>query len=357
VYGWSEIWVQLQTLADGQSWAYAAAIVNLTVLLTGRLLLLAAAVSLLALGVLAVGAEAVPVHAKSNRVHQAFWVVMALGVAAIAGFSAAYLPGARTQRPLLIAHRGLDGTNGVQNTLPALRRTMSEHPDYVELDVHETRDGQFVVLHDEDLRKLAGKSKTPRQLTLAQLRGVTVREDGQHAHLASLDQYLRVAFARKQKVIVELKTTPQDSQDAVQRFIRRYAGTLVAHDSRIHSTDLGALEQVHQSAPKLYTSLVLSYALVTPHASTKAYTFAATTIDDQLVAAVHDQHQAVWAWTVNDEVGMQQMLFAGVDGIITDNLQLLQKVVRAHNAHPAYAARMRFLCNTLSDFRYVNRVE
>lgn len=50
-------------------------------------------------------------------------------------------------------------------------------PDYVEIDLHETRDKQFIVLHDENLKKLTGINKTPSQLTLKQLTKLTAREN------------------------------------------------------------------------------------------------------------------------------------------------------------------------------------
>ncbi|MFT8841085.1 MAG: glycerophosphodiester phosphodiesterase family protein [Leuconostoc citreum] len=55
-----------------------------------------------------------------------------------------------------ISHRGVTNRNGVQNTIPALEKTVKkEKPDYVEIDVRETKDNQFVVLHDENLALLA----------------------------------------------------------------------------------------------------------------------------------------------------------------------------------------------------------
>ncbi len=67
--------------------------------------------------------------------------------------------------PLVISHRGVDGKNGVQNTLPALNKTKhAAKPAYVELDIQETADRRFVVSHDEDLRKLAHKNLVIKEL-------------------------------------------------------------------------------------------------------------------------------------------------------------------------------------------------
>ncbi len=103
-----------------------------------------------------------------------------------------YLKGTEMQRPITISHRGVSDKNGVQNTIPALKKTAKLHPDYVEIDLHETKDKQFVVMHDENLKKLAGIDKTPKDLTLNQLTKIMLHEDGHHAKIASFDQYLKL---------------------------------------------------------------------------------------------------------------------------------------------------------------------
>ena len=42
-------------------------------------------------------------------------------------------------------------------------------PDYIEIDVQETKDHQFVVMHDANLQELAGVDGTPQEFTLAEL--------------------------------------------------------------------------------------------------------------------------------------------------------------------------------------------
>lgn len=50
--------------------------------------------------------------------------------------------------------------NGVQNTIPAMEATAKSKPDYVEMDIQETKDHQFVVFHDpKDLAELIFRHK------------------------------------------------------------------------------------------------------------------------------------------------------------------------------------------------------
>ena len=59
-----------------------------------------------------------------------------------------YLSNRSISEPLLISHRGVTNKNGAQNTIEALEKTAKEKPDYVEMDILETKDHQFVVMHD-----------------------------------------------------------------------------------------------------------------------------------------------------------------------------------------------------------------
>ncbi|WP_375663973.1 glycerophosphodiester phosphodiesterase family protein, partial [Bartonella sp. CL63NXGY] len=83
------------------------------------------------------------------------WTTFAVLFALIGGLAVLnnvyYLKGAELKQPVTISHRGVAEKNGVQNTIPALKKTHKLHPTYVEMDVHETKDHQFVVLHDENL--------------------------------------------------------------------------------------------------------------------------------------------------------------------------------------------------------------
>src|SRR5688572_8391553 len=54
-------------------------------------------------------------------------------------------------RPLVIAHRGASGYEP-ENSLAAFRAAIARGADGVELDIHNTADGEILVHHDEQLR-------------------------------------------------------------------------------------------------------------------------------------------------------------------------------------------------------------
>lgn len=75
----------------------------------------------------------------------------------------------RPQRPLVFAHRGYSA-RAPENTLPAFELAREAGADGIELDVHRTRDGELVVIHDYDLKRLTGEDGTVEQLDAGELR-------------------------------------------------------------------------------------------------------------------------------------------------------------------------------------------
>ena len=53
------------------------------------------------------------------------------------------------------------------------------------MDIQETKDHQFIVMHDFNLRALTGVNKRPNQLTLKELTNMNVTENGQTAKMVS----------------------------------------------------------------------------------------------------------------------------------------------------------------------------
>lgn len=245
-----------------------------------------------------------------------------------------------TRRPVTISHRGVAEKNGVQNTIPAMEKTHRLHPDYIEMDVHETKDHQFVVMHDENLRELAGVNKAPYQLTLRQLTSLTIHENGHRAKIASFDDYLRVANQLHQKLLVEVKTTPHDSPDMLKRFSHRYAGTLRRHHDQVQSLDYRVVTGMRKDAPKLPVIYIQPYNFTYPNTAADGYSMEYSTLTDDFINLAHLQDKVVYAWTVDQQPVMMQEMYDNVDGIITNNLTELNAAIQSYESKQSYARRI-----------------
>lgn len=242
-------------------------------------------------------------------------------------------------RPLVISHRGVNDNNDVQNTLGALVQTRSDHPAAIEMDVHETRDHQFIVVHDENLKHLTEVNKQPHQLTLRELTKLRVHEHGHTGKLVSFSHYLKVADQLHVPLIVEIKTTPADSPSMINHFNYLYGQTLIRHHAYVHSLDYQVVNKLHQLNPRLNLLYIQPYTVTNPLPSV-GENMEYSTLNPHFIRQTHQLHHPIFAWTVNTNWGVTEMYFNHVDGIITDQLSKVNSTLTQLQTHPSLTQRM-----------------
>lgn len=82
----------------------------------------------------------------------------------------------RASAPLVVGHRGVPKLHQ-ENSLAGFRRAVQLGIPAVELDVHLSRDGRAVCVHDQQLERLTGVDANVRDLTWDQLRKLRVRRE------------------------------------------------------------------------------------------------------------------------------------------------------------------------------------
>lgn len=253
-----------------------------------------------------------------------------------------YLTSAAQTTPLTVSHRGVSNQNGVQNTLPALEKTsQTYHPDYVEMDVQETKDGQFVVMHDFNLKNLTGVNQLPQNLTLKELEKLTVKENGQAAPLVSFDSYLAAAKKLNQKLLIEIKTTKYDSSDLVERFTDKYRAEILEQHHILQSLTYQTVEDLKKVEPKFYVGYILPFNIVGPPITSADFlTMEYSTINRNFISSAHADGKKVYVWTVNDSDAVSRMMFYGADGIITDQMGILNKEVKSLDDEITYSDKL-----------------
>lgn len=230
--------------------------------------------------------------------------------------------------PKTISHRGVTDGNGVQNTIAALEETAKLKPDYVEIDLQETGDRQFVVMHDQNLSNLAGVDGTTHDFSLAELTKMTVSENGYTTSMSSFDDYLAKAEQLQQKLLIELKTNKEDSPEMVKTFLTNYGQQIKARGHLIQSLDYRVIEQVKRFDNKLPAYFVLPYNSIYPRTRADGYVMEYSSLTQSFVNKVWRQGKQTFAWTANDADTVEKLLTMEVDGIITDRLEETQRVLK-----------------------------
>lgn len=278
------------------------------------------------------------------------WTAFKIGALSLIGilfgigvgtYNTEYLSHPSLTKPVTLSHRGVDNANGVQNTLAALEKTSLEKPDYIEMDIQETKDKEFVVMHDFNLKKLTGVNKRPNELTLAELTQLTVKENGMEEPVCSFDAYLEKAASLNQKLLIEIKATKQDSPDMIDRFISKYRTTILQQKHSIQTLTFDVATALKQKESDFYVGYILPFNIAGPPISNvDFFTMEYTTLNRNFINAAHNDGKKVYAWTANDEDTMTRMMFYGVDGIVTDQLRLLNETIKTDLNEVTYSDKL-----------------
>ncbi|GGK02165.1 hydrolase [Streptomyces camponoticapitis] len=254
--------------------------------------------------------------------------------------------------PLVIAHRGASAY-APENTLAAVDKAEELGIDWVENDVQRTKDGQLVVLHDTDLKRTTDAEQVfpdrapwnVKDFTAAEIArldaGSWFGAEWAGARVPTLKGYLDAVEDNRQKLLLEIKAPelyPGIEKDILR--VLRAEGWLdrahVRNKLVIQSFGADSVKAVHEQRPDVTTGFLgapavadlPSYAKFTDQINPTHSTLTA-----EYVAAVHRLKGAhgkrlqVSTWTVNDAAGALRVAGFGVDGIITNNPDVVRDAV------------------------------
>ena len=249
-----------------------------------------------------------------------------------------FLPGPRPRR---IAHRGL-ALEVPENTLGAFRAALDAGADMLETDTRATRDGLALAVHDEDLARVAGDPRRIEDLTAAEAGAVRLPGDEPLAMLEDvLDAFpdvpinidVKTASAIGPAVAAIARTRSAD-RVCIAGFdgavVRRTLATLHAATgtSAVRSPSRGVIGRF-VVARALEAPLAVTDRLLAPYGALQVpQTYKGIpVVTASNVAAAHHAGCEVHVWTVDDPVAMQDLLVKGVDGIITNRVDLLSELL------------------------------
>lgn len=242
-----------------------------------------------------------------------------------------------------MAHRGGSigpDTAGRENTLAAFSRAIGLGYRYLETDVHATSDGFVVAFHDDVLDRVSDVHGRISDFTLADLRSIRV---GGTETIPTLDAVLdsfpaaRVNIDIKdQRALAPLAKVIERhrAQDRVcvcsfsaqrLRAFRRLMGRRVA--TAVSSMGI-AWNAYVPLAPRLVNS---PGAVLQLPVSTEIGGREVRVLTRRLVRHAHAAGKKVHVWTINDADTMTTVIDMGVDGIISDSIDVLRDVLVERN--------------------------
>ena len=222
-----------------------------------------------------------------------------------------------------IAHRGYVA-KGVENSIEALEGAAEVGADYVEFDIILTKDNKFVVMHDYNLKRLAGLNKRVQDMNFDEVVGLTIKQGDYTSKIPSLEEFVNKAKELNMKLVIELKphgAEPSNYIDILIGEIKR----LKLENYKFMSLNSKVMEELETKVPNLETGYVIPLQFGNFHRSNvDFFVIEDFSYRDRLVEQARKENKQVFVWTINDSALITRYLQSPADGIITDEPELVK---------------------------------
>ena len=226
----------------------------------------------------------------------------------------------------VIAHRGMV-SQGVENSLEALEGAANAGADYAEMDIILSKDQQFIVSHDDNLKRLTGKDITISQSNAKDVIGLKTSQNGYQSQIVSFEDYVAKAKQLGIKLLVELKPTGNEPANYEQLFVDKMKELGVEKSYMTMSADLKTIETVEKLAPTIKTGYTISLQIGN-FTSQKVdfYAIEDFSYNELLARTAHKNGKKIYVWTINSTDDIEKYVETSTDGIITDYPDLVSDI-------------------------------
>lgn len=241
-------------------------------------------------------------------------------------------------QPLVIAHRGASSL-APENTLASVKKALQLGVDVVEIDVHRTKDRELVVIHDSTIDRTTPGSGAVRNYTLPALNDFDAGGWFDASFAGERIPTLRAVLeTTKDKAILLIELKSNRAEVPTINLVKELGMT---DQVIIQSFKFEHIKKVNEKAPEIPTVLLVSEP---KHSSNpqKAATWITNTAEYSNATGIGIRHNwltpelielamrkdlAIFVWTVDKSADLQKFIETGVQGIITNRPQDLQKLL------------------------------
>ncbi len=258
-------------------------------------------------------------------------------------------------KPRIIGHRGAAGETP-ENTLPSFQRALADGAALVELDVHGTRDGAVVIIHDETVDRTTDGHGRVAELSLIEIKrldagyrftkdgGQTYPYRGKRIEIPTLAELF--SSLPQIRTIIEIKQSHPPIVKKVIEIVRsagKERDVLLAteEDEIMAEIRAGLGESVPAMATGFCYGEVAAFLAWLERGGSETYQppghamqlpcefQGRTLVSAPTLKAAHDLSVEMLVWTINEPAEMERLLGLGVDGIITDYPARLRALLAA----------------------------
>ena len=238
--------------------------------------------------------------------------------------------------PLAFAHRGFS-LDGLENSMAAFQAAVELGTVHLETDVHTTSDGVLLVFHDSSLDRVTDSIGKVSELTAAQVAAARI---GGVEPVPTFDELVSALPQVRLNLDVKDWNSVGPMAAAIEKHGVHDRVLVTSFSDRRRRAVLSKLSRrVASSAGSSLTALFVLLGPVLPVPLARKLLSGVDVfqvpvrygrlpvVTPGFIRRAHRCDRQVHVWTVNDPVEMERLLDLGVDGIVSDRLDLLKEVL------------------------------
>ena len=228
---------------------------------------------------------------------------------------------------MFIAHRGLSGIE-TENTNSAFVAAANRSYWGIETDVHVCRDGSFVIIHDDNAKRVSGVDINVESADYADLKDIRLKDTfdkktRSDLAIPTLSEYIRICKKYEKTAVLELKN-PIEKKD-IKKIIGIIHKLGYSKNTIFISFEMDNLKAVKETDSTLKVQYLVNKwndnlpQVLKDNGMDLDIKF--TQLNKQRVKLLHQNGIKVNTWTVNTIEDAKRLIGFGVDYITTNILE------------------------------------
>ncbi|MFD6210286.1 glycerophosphodiester phosphodiesterase [Peribacillus sp. NPDC060253] len=230
--------------------------------------------------------------------------------------------------PLKIGHRGASGYCP-ENTMASYNKAVELGADFLEVDIHLSKDGVLVVHHDPTLDRTTNSKGNLRDYTAAELKeldaGSWYHTRFKNERIPLLSEVLE-NFRSEVGILIEIKHPsfyPGIEKKLAEELRKFHEYPSNNNRIMVHSFDMESMKRFHQLMPDIQVGVLIKRR-ITDQKLKEIAEFASflnpkhTILNTKLQMRIQEHGMKVYTWTVNNKKQMRKFKKMKLDGIVSD---------------------------------------
>ncbi|NFV12756.1 glycerophosphodiester phosphodiesterase [Clostridium sporogenes] len=226
----------------------------------------------------------------------------------------------------ILAHRGASAY-APENTMVAFKKAIDMNADGIELDVHLSKDGRIVIIHDEKVDRTTNGKGEVKDFTLDELKkldaGFWFSDEYEGERIPTLEELLKLINNTNIYLNIEIKAGYRIYPNIEEKVIDMIEKYKILDRVIISSFDHYSLVRVKEINLNIKTGMLYEAALYEPWDYARSIKVEALhpnyiTLTKEFIDKANINNLEINPYTVNDENDMERLIKSKVTSVITN---------------------------------------